>query len=165
LQGLPPVRPMTGTVTLANGRYLIDAPWDPDLVTAVRRLPGRRVEARNQWSVPEAYGAALYRIALEHGLSMEYAESDAVRATVEHGKRGFMLRFAFADQELLKAAASIPGAQWFQPLACWLVPDSAGVAVHLWAEPSRTPPRTSSPTPSRPGSGTWPPPRKTPRTR
>lgn len=125
---------MPADIVLTGGRYHVTAPWEAGLIAELRRIPGRRVEAANVWSVPEAYGAALFRIATTHGLSMDYAEADAVTATVDHTKRGFMIRFAFADQTLLKAVASIPGSVWFSPGACWLAPDSAGVAVHLWAE-------------------------------
>lgn len=122
------------SVILDGSRYRVTVPWGSDLVAAIRRIPGRRVESRNVWSVPVTYGAALHAAVTAHGIEMEYAPGMTAPAIVEYAGGNFALRFDFTNQELVKSAASVPGSVWFQPEECWLVPASAGVQVHLWAE-------------------------------
>jgi hypothetical protein len=127
---------MTGSITFAQGRFRVTADWDADLVTFLRRIPGRRAEPGNVWTVPAEYGTLLRQASDLYGLVMDtdLPNSMPVPATVGKRKAAFELRFDYADQRLVGLTSRIPGASWFSPSSCWLVPETEGVAVHLWAE-------------------------------
>jgi SNF2 family DNA or RNA helicase len=126
---------MPGNVTLEAGRFLITADWNPELVQLIRGIPGRRVEANRVWSVPEQYGFMVQSIANHFGMDMpEWTAPAEAPVTVGHRPGMFELRFDYKDQALVKSAAGLPGASWFQPSECWLVPEREGIAVNGWAE-------------------------------
>jgi hypothetical protein len=131
---------MDSTIAVEGGRFLIRTPWDPAVISDIRKLPGRRAEPdMAAWSVPLQFGAHIRELADRHGLLLvgqarDLAVSPTVTATVDHKGASFELRFSAGDRDLLKAVTAIPGATWFGPSECWLVPERWGTRVDRWSE-------------------------------
>lgn len=69
------------------GMYRVLFPYNPELVQAVKRIPGYRWDnANKRWSFPAGAGAELLRFAAEHGFEVEEeaaAQAQALRETEE----------------------------------------------------------------------------------
>lgn len=128
---------MTGAVTLGADRIRIETSWSPEVVRAIREIPGRRAEREpGVWSAPSEYISYVLQVAQEYGMEVT-GEPEVIEKrepTVDLLRKGFKVTFDPSDKEALTEITRIIGSTWFQPTESWMVPTEQGILIGRWAK-------------------------------
>lgn len=127
---------MTGSITLAGDVYRLDIGYNPRVLQEVRGLPGRRF-SDGAWTVPALHRTAIAAIADRHGLEFNdgttglHLCSDTPAVDVIGDSLAVTVPY---EAESMGTLAGMPGAQWFQPSTCWLIPKTEAGLVLAFAD-------------------------------
>lgn len=125
---------MTGSITIAGDVYRLDIGYNPRVLQEVRGLPGRRF-SEGAWTVPAIHRAAVAAIADRHGLTFNDTAVHQCTSQPVIDMVGDSLAVTVPyDAETMGELAGLPGAQWFQPNTCWLIPKTEAGAVLAFAD-------------------------------
>lgn len=126
------------SVKIDDGRFLLTFDWNPEIIQAISRIPGRRISPDlTGWTVPVSQVAAVRTAADTYGLK-PYGAARVLflqrppEPEVNWRSGAYQLRFDYTNQDHARAAARA-GAQWFEPSSCWAAPAAAGAKVAAWA--------------------------------
>lgn len=117
-----------------NG-FVIQFPYDPELVTAVKAIPGRRYEPeRKMWTAPRASRSEVSALCAAHGFEASEAARAAfdpsqptdgnvapVGGTITQHAAKFHLKFPY-DPTAVAAIKEINGRRWDPEQRVWIVP-------------------------------------------
>lgn len=126
------------SVKVDDGRFLLTFDYNPDIIQAISRIPGRRISPDlTGWTVPVSQVAAVRQTADTYGLRPYGAArvlflQQPPEPELNWRNGAYQLRFDYANQRQAQAAARA-GAQWFEPAGCWAAPITAGAKVAAWA--------------------------------
>lgn len=126
---------MTGTITLDGPVYRFDIAYNPAVLNELRRFPGRRFTG-GAWTVPAVHGPAMADIADRHGLTLDRGLTGlhVCTSTPVIDVVGEALSISVPyTAETMGEIAAMPGSQWYQPEACWLIPRTEAAAVLAFA--------------------------------
>ncbi len=127
---------MSGAITLDGPAYRFDIDYNPAVLQELRAFPGRRF-TNGAWTVPAVHAAALQGIADRHGLTLDHGMTGfhLCTSTPLVGVLGEALSVTVPyTAETMGEIASMPGAQWFQPQTCWLIPKAHADVVLAFAD-------------------------------
>jgi len=124
-----PDRPdYTGTATLEHGEIVLKFDYNPQLVDAVRAIPGRHWNAHDRvWILPAKTVSLVRQLANDYHLFLtaevtRLPDHEVTTApTVAVKGKMFALSFTY-DAELLSQVRQMPGAAWSPKDRVWLVP-------------------------------------------
>lgn len=122
-------------VTADHNGYVLTFPYSPEIVAAVKEVPGRRWNPEQKvWSAPLSSGAAIRALCATHGFTASEAAQTAMTAenppeahtarvtgTVKIRGPKFHLSFAY-DPAAVAAIKEIPGRRWNPDDRVWIVP-------------------------------------------
>lgn len=115
---------MTGTITREGDVYRFTIPYIPAVLQELRAFPGRRF-SEGHWTVPAVHGPSLQAVADRHGLTLDHGITNlhVCTSTPAVDVMGENLTVTVPHTaETMADLAAMPGAQWYQPQTCWLIP-------------------------------------------
>jgi SWI/SNF-related matrix-associated actin-dependent regulator of chromatin subfamily A-like protein 1 len=127
---------MSGTITRDGDVYRFNIAYIPAILQELRAFPGRRF-IDGHWTVPAVHAAALPAVADRHGLTLDHGMTGlhvcTSTPTVDVLGESLTVTVPY-DAETMGELASLPGAQWYQPQTCWLIPRAEAGAVLAFAD-------------------------------
>ena len=132
-------QPLGGTLDLKDAKFIIKFPYDPEAVSAVKEINGRRWDVENRaWIAPLSSVRQVRDFANRFGLQTvvleDIPDSDPViEPTISHDKHSFIIRFPY-DRDLTQRVKDIPTATWDWNIQAWRVGKHADIELALFAE-------------------------------
>lgn len=134
-------------VDLADGRFVIRFRYDPELVSAVKAVPGRSFDGASKcWTAPLSSAGALATWAERHKFLLTTSAAEVVAGagpavvpptgTVELAGSFLVIRFDY-DPKLVDSVRAIPGRSWDGGAKVWRVPTTSIRSVRAFAEANR----------------------------
>jgi hypothetical protein len=126
---------VSGTITRDGEVYRFDIAYNPAVLQELRAFPGRRF-TNGAWTVPTIHASALQGIADRHGLDLDHGITGLhlCSSTPAVDVMGDSLTITVPyDAESVGEIAEMPGATWYQPGTCWLIPKTAAGDVLAFA--------------------------------
>jgi hypothetical protein len=127
---------VSGTITLDGPVYRFALDYNPAVLRELRAFPGRRF-AEGAWTVPAVHAPALQALADRHGLTLDHGLTGlhVCTSTPVVDVMGESLTVSVPyDAETMAELADMPGATWYQPGTCWLIPREHADAVLAFAD-------------------------------
>ena len=131
--------PLTGTITLQDGRFRLAFPYDPEAVRDIKAINGRRWNPDEKvWTAPISSVRLVWDFCDKYGIDRtafdRVPDSDPViEPDISLDAKGFIIRFPF-DRDLVQQVRDLPTATFDKMLSAWRVSRSAGIEVALFAE-------------------------------
>lgn len=132
-------QPIGGTLDLRDAKFIIKFPYDPQAVSDVKEINGRRWDAENRaWIAPLSSVRQVRDFANKHGLQTvvldDVPDADPViEPTISHDATSFIIRFPY-DRDLVQRVRDIPTATWDHYEQAWRVAKHADFEILQFAE-------------------------------